>query len=125
MSLKSLLIVLLIAFAVPVYAQKVIKAKDAYKYAGKEVYVIGKIMSAGGPGYSDDMSLYLATDSTETGVAVLISFSTWSKYEDRKGLLAADVKGKIVKVYGKVERYGEQDPFIKIEKASNLKLLSK
>lgn len=125
MNIRFLLVVLLALFTKQSFSQKIIEAKDAYKHAGNHVLVVGKIISAAGPGYLDDISIYLVTDSTEMGLAVTIPYKIWSKYGDRKGLLAADIRGKKVKVYGKIERYGEHDPFINIEKAADLKLLPK
>ncbi|RFZ95255.1 hypothetical protein D0C36_06930 [Mucilaginibacter conchicola] len=125
MNIRSLLIILLVFFARPALAQKIIAAKDANRYGGKEVYVIGKIVNVAGPGYSRDMSIFVASDSTELGVSVVIPFKIWSKYENRKGLLAADVKGKKIKVYGRIERVAELDSFIRIRKAADIQIFSK
>ena len=100
-----------------VLAQEVIKAKDAYKYIGKKVTVIGKINSIAGPGITSNMSFYLVTDTVKIGIGVTVPIKVWSKSK----VLNEEQKGKTMKVTGLVKLNGE--PYTNVEKLSDVQII--
>lgn len=100
-----------------VLAQEVIKAKDAYKYIGKRVTIIGKIKFMAGPGYTSSIFYSLVTDSAEIGIGVTVPIKVWRKSK----VLNTNKEGKTMKVTGLIKLNGE--PYTEVENLSDVQIL--
>jgi hypothetical protein len=114
---RVLWIVVLLSISSVTFAQKAIKAKDAPKYVGKKVTIIGTIKSVAGPGYLTSMSFYLVTDSVDVGIAIVVPMKIWSKSK----VFNENQKGKIMKVTGLIKLNGE--PYTEVENISDVKIM--
>jgi len=120
MKFSCLFISLWAFFILGASAQEAIKAKDANKYVGQNVTVIGKIRSVAGPGISSSVYWYVATDSVEVGLSVEIPIKVWGKSKIR--LYTDNLKGKSVKIYGLILM--NHEPYVVVKRRSDIKIFN-
>ncbi|MHB8209461.1 hypothetical protein [Mucilaginibacter sp.] len=100
--------VLLIVWGFNASAQKIIKARDAKKYIGKEIIVVGKLCDFSNSSYIQAATYNIETDSSHVGLTVILQGQyyqavTSQDFDNPKSLWIGNYIGKLVKIKGIVK----------------------